>query len=376
MTGNRLRIARARATLHLHKLDVPIRTAFGAMRARTMLLVRLEDRDGAAGMGEIWCNFPPGAGAARQRLFADIFAPLLEGGDFEDPAAAHAHLDARTRILGIQAGEPGPFAQVLAGIDQALWDLDARRAGLPLWRHLGGERPDVATYASGLGPDGAADQARAKRAEGYDGFKLKIGFGPAADLANLEALRGAVGPDAFVAVDANQAWTPADAGARVCELSGFGLGWIEEPLAADASEAEWQLVAGQSPAPIAAGENMRGAAQFRSAIASNAFGILQPDIAKWGGFTGCVAVGRAVRAAGLTFCPHYLGGAVGLLASAHLLAAVGGDGRLEVDAQGNPLRDAVFPDFPHVRAGRLTLSEAPGLGLDPDPDFLKRSLAA
>jgi L-alanine-DL-glutamate epimerase-like enolase superfamily enzyme len=76
------------------------------------------------------------------------------------------------------------------------------------------------------------------------------------------------------------------------------------------------------------------------------------------------------------FCPHYLGGAVGLLASAHLLAAVGGDGRLEVDAQGNPLRDAVFPDFPHVRAGRLTLSEAPGLGLDPDPEFLKRSLAA
>jgi L-alanine-DL-glutamate epimerase-like enolase superfamily enzyme len=367
-----MKIARAEALLHLYPLATPIRTAFGAMRARTMLLVRLEDADGAVGWGEIWCNFPPGAGAARRRLFDDIFAPLLKAATFEDPRQAFAILESKTRILSLQCGEPGTFAQVLAGIDQALWDLDARRAGLPLWKHLGGTRGDVAVYASGLGPDGAVEQALVRLAQSYDGFKLKVGFAPEADLKNIAGLRAALGPKAFIAVDANQAWDAETASRRVREFAPFNLGWIEEPLAVDAPEGEWQLVAGLSAAPIAGGENMRGAAQFREAIASNAFGVLQPDIAKWGGFTGCVPVGRAVREAGFMFCPHYLGGGMGLLASAHLLAAVGGDGRLEVDAQDNPLRDSVFDDFPHIRAGRLHLPDRPGLGYLPDPELLKR----
>ncbi|MBL8831710.1 MAG: mandelate racemase/muconate lactonizing enzyme family protein [Rhodospirillales bacterium] len=367
-----MRIARAQAALHLYPLATPIRTAFGAMRARPMLLVRLEDSDGAVGWGEIWCNFPPGAGAARRRLFDDIFAPLLKGATFDDPRAAFATLEAKTRILALQAGEPGTFAQVLAGIDQALWDISARKAGVPLWKHLGGTQGDVAVYASGLGPDGAVEQALVRLAQSYDGFKLKVGFAADADLANIAALRAALGPKAFIAVDANQAWDAETAARRVREFAEFRLGWIEEPLAVDAPEGEWQLVAGLSAAPIAGGENMRGAAQFRAAIASNAFGVIQPDIAKWGGFTGCLAVGRAAREEGVKFCPHYLGGGVGLLASAHLLAAVGGDGRLEVDAQDNPMRDTLFDDFPHVRAARLHLPDRPGLGYDPDPDLLKR----
>jgi L-alanine-DL-glutamate epimerase-like enolase superfamily enzyme len=186
-----MRIARAQADLHLYPLATPIRTAFGAMRARTMLLVRLEDGDGCVGWGEIWCNFPPGAGAARRRLFDDIFAPLLKATTFEDPRAAFATLEAKTRILSLQCGEPGTFAQVLAGIDQAMWDLSARRAGLPLWKHLGGTRSDVAVYASGLGPDGAVEQALVRLAQSYDGFKLKVGFAPEADLKNIAALRAA-----------------------------------------------------------------------------------------------------------------------------------------------------------------------------------------
>jgi L-alanine-DL-glutamate epimerase-like enolase superfamily enzyme len=367
-----MRIARAEASLHLYPLAEPIRTAFGAMRMRTMLLVRVENADGAHGWGEIWCNFPPGAGAARKRLFDDIFRPLLKGGTFDGPAAAHAELFRRTRILSLQAGEPGTFAQVLGGIDQALWDLDARRAGQPLWKHLGGVKGDVAVYASGLGPDRPVEQALVRRAQSYDGFKLKVGFAYETDRANLAGLREALGPDVFIAVDANQGWDAETAARRVREFAEFRPGWIEEPLAVDAPEGEWQLVAGLSAAPLAGGENMRGSAQFRAAIASNAFGVIQPDIAKWGGFTGCVALGRDVRAAGLTFCPHYLGGGVGLAASAHLLAAVGGEGRLEVDAQDNPLRDSVFDDFPHVRAGRLHLPDRPGLGFDPDPALLKR----
>ena len=66
--------------------------------------------------------------------------------------------------------------------------------------------------------------------------------------------------------------------------------------------------------------------------------MIQPDMAKWGGFTRCLSVARRIRAAGLRYCPHFLGGGVGQLASAHLLAAVGGEGLLEIDANPNPLR--------------------------------------
>ena len=95
-------------------------------------------------------------------------------------------------------------------------------------------------------------------------------------------------------------------------------------------------------------------------------GVLQPDMAKWGGFSGCLPVARAILGAGLRYCPHFLGGGVGLLASAHLLAAVGGDGLLEVDANPNPLRTRLCGAVGAVREGRVILGDAPGLGVEPD----------
>jgi len=90
------------------------------------------------------------------------------------------------------------------------------------------------------------------------------------------------------------------------------------------------------------------------------------DAAKWGGLSNCVKLGRRIRAAGLRYCPHFLGAGVGLLASAHLLAAVGGDGLLEIDNNPNPLRTLTCGAAGVVRDGRMTLDETPGLGIVPD----------
>jgi L-alanine-DL-glutamate epimerase-like enolase superfamily enzyme len=94
--------------------------------------------------------------------------------------------------------------------------------------------------------------------------------------------------------------------------------------------------------------------------------VVQPDIAKWGGLSLCAGIARDILKAGKTFCPHYLGGGIGLLASAHLLAGVGGGGLLEVDANDNPLRDRFAGAVADVRDGTVTLSETPGIGLTPD----------
>jgi len=118
--------------------------------------------------------------------------------------------------------------------------------------------------------------------------------------------------------------------------------------------------------PLAAGENLAGAQAFGDALDAHCLGVVQPDLAKWGGFSGCLPVARRVLARGVRYCPHFLGAGVGLLASAHLLAAAGGDGLLEVDANPNPLRTATCGPVAQVVEGRVHLTERPGLGDEPD----------
>ncbi|MEO9135616.1 MAG: mandelate racemase/muconate lactonizing enzyme family protein, partial [Casimicrobiaceae bacterium] len=295
-----------------------------------------------------------------------VLASLLTGQRFAGPAAAFEALTAQTSVLALQAGEPGPFAQAIAGIDIALWDLHARRARQPLWRLLGGTSPIVRVYASGINPEAPAQVAKAKRREGFTAFKVKIGFGRDRDLSSLCALRQAVDAESELMVDANQAWTLDTAIDMARRLEGFDLRWLEEPLRADRPWTEWRTLRASTAIPLAAGENIAGDAAFDAAIAADALAVIQPDMAKWGGFSKNLPLARRVRAAGRRLCPHYLGGGIGLLASAHWLAAAGGEGRLEVDANPNPLRLLTCGPLEVVTDGLASLTDAPGLGVEPD----------
>lgn len=366
-----------RLVAHVFRWPVatPVRTSFGVMRDRPMVLVEAVDEEGMAGWGEVWCNFPAVGAEHRARLVSSVFAPAIVGRSVDDPAALFRELTSASAVLAIQAGEPGPVAQCIAGIDAALWDLAARRAGQPLWKFLGGSDPRIAVYASGLNPDAPEQLAASKRDAGYTAFKLKVGFGRERDATNLRALRDALGGEARLMVDANQAWSLDEALAIQDALAEFRLEWIEEPLRADSPLPHWKRLAQAARAPLAAGENMAGDEPFDAAIASGAFAVLQPDVAKWGGVSGCLPVARRIRAGGLRYCPHFLGGGIGLLASAHLLAAAGGDGMLEIDANPNPLRSEICGPLATVVDGHATLSDAPGLGIVPDLSML-RGLAA
>ena len=360
-----LRLAKVEALVFRAPIEVPVQTSFGIMTDRPAVLVRAEDDQGCVGWGEIWCNFPTFGAEHRARMLASCVAPILLEQAWDTPQHAFAALSRRLHVLGIQSGEPGTVAQAIAGADMALWDIVAQRCGQPLWRLLGGS-PRVQVYASGLNPTRPEELAASKRAAGFRAFKLKVGFGAQRDLENLRAMRDVLGPDADLMVDANQAWTAEEACAMAARMSEFNLGWLEEPIRADHALAEWETLARQSPIPLAAGENMRGEDEFRAAAASGAFAVLQPDMGKWGGFSGCLAVARNAIAAGRMFCPHWLGGGIGLVASMHLKAAVGGPGYVEVDANVNPLRDLLAAPAPTVQEGAVTLSAAPGLGVAPD----------
>ena len=148
-------------------------------------------------------------------------------------------------------------------------------------------------------------------------------------------------------------------------LEKFPLQWIEEPLRADRSWTEWRELRELSGVPFAAGENLAGREAFDALLASGAVDVVQPDVAKWGGHSACGPLARAIRAAGRRYVPHYLGGGVGLLHSAHLLAAIGG-GPLEVDANDNPLRSMLCGPVNEVSEGTVRLGNAPGIGIEPD----------
>lgn len=368
--------ARIEAFVFRCPIATPVRTSFGTMHDRPAVFVRVEDHDGATGWGEIWCNFPSCGAEHRAKLVDTVMAPLLASRAFDGPAEAFDWLTQRTAVLAIQSGEPGPMAQVIAGIDLALWDLCARRAGQPLWRYLGGAQGGVGVYASGINPDRPQDLAAARLAEGYRAFKLKIGFGRERDLANLAAMREVLGPDLPLMTDANQAWSLDEARSMAPQLEAFNLGWLEEPLRADRPWHEWQQLSQATGIPLAAGENIAGPAAFDAAIAQGVLSVLQPDSAKWGGISGCWPVIARAQAAGLRYCPHYLGGGIGLLHSAHLLAAAGGSGILEIDANPNPLRTALAPALSRVTEGRCSLGAQPGIGVEPDLGAVAQLAAA
>jgi L-alanine-DL-glutamate epimerase-like enolase superfamily enzyme len=336
------------------------------MRSRPAVFVRLEDREGAFGFGEVWCNFPACGAEHRAQLVADELAHLTLGIELRHPSDLFQRLSEKLHIRALQSGEPGPYAQAIAGMDIAVWDLFARRASVTVRHLLDPDAADsVTAYASGIDIRHAEELIATGRASGYRAFKVKVGFDMADDIARINELGAQLGNAERIFADANQAWALADAVRFVTEVKGAGLGWIEEPLAVDAPQSAWKSLGEASSVPLAGGENIAGLEAFDDTIESGALTVIQPDIAKWGGFSGCADVARRALKAGRIYCPHFLGGGIGLLASAHLLAATGGPGLLEFDINDNPLRQEIWE--PELRDGLILLGHAPGLGIEQIP---------
>ena len=352
-------------------IQIPIKVAFGTFRDRPFVLVRVVDSDGAEGWGEVWCNWPAVGAEHRARLAVDIGERLI-GRTLGSPDQAFELLTSQLEVLVLQTGEVGPIAQVVAGIDIALWDLAARKEGLPLYRRLGAaQRDSVPVYATGINPDEPERFAAARYAEGHRAFKLKTGFGHAIDVRNLTAMRAALGDRAELLCDANQALT-LELALEFCRaIAPLRLGWFEEPMRVDAPAADWCALAAASITPLAGGENFHGA-QFDEAIASDVLSVIQPDVTKWGGITGNLRVARAAVAAGKRYCPHYFGGGISLLASLHVLAAAGGDGLLEFDCHPNAGRELIVGSLLPVSDGRVPVPTGAGLGAAPDLVALRR----
>ncbi len=260
-----------------------------------------------------------------------------------------------------------------AGIDTALWDLFARKANLPLREYIrSNARDKIPAYASGIQVSAAKDMLPVARQAGFRNFKRKVGFHRENDIIDIRSAFEGLSKSETLAADANQGWALGEALHFLDGAAGLPLQWLEEPIAVYSQPSDWRTLAERSHVPIAGGENIAGFEDYSKTISQGSLGVIQPDVTKWGGVTGSLQVGREAMSAGRRYCPHFLGGGIGLAASAEIVAALGGDGLLEVDANVNPLRTALFDGAEPIHDGLCCCQDAPGLGIAATPEQVFR----
>lgn len=351
--------------LHI-PLAEPVKTPMGVVESAVALLVQVRLKTGETGWGEVWCNFPRYGAFHRAVMVKKTLEPFLTSREFAGPYQAWTGMQQAANVLRLQSGENGPIAAAIAGVDIALWDIVGQREKQPIWKLLGGQRGAIDTYASLGRSHGFEPLVESGMERGFRGFKLRCWGNPDEHIGAYEKARAMIGTDMQLMADANSSWPLDKAEEWAKRFAGVNLAFLEEPIPVDSPVEVWQALARNAPTKLAGGENMLTPAMFDTALDSNAYGVVQPDICKWGGFSGGLPLVRRILAEGLRYCPHIFSGAPGLLASAHLLSASNSpDGALEYGIEYNPPRD----DFVQhqVRNGIIEIGDAPGLGVHIDP---------
>ncbi|TDD49552.1 mandelate racemase/muconate lactonizing enzyme family protein [Nonomuraea terrae] len=338
-------------------LDVPVSDAkvlTGRQKPMTeiaFLFAEISTEDGHEGVG---FSYSKRAGGPAQYAHAKEVGENLLGQDPSDIGKVYDTL----LWAGASVGRSGVATQALAAIDIALWDLKAKRAGLPLAKLLGAYRDSVRTYNTSGGflhapIEEVKERAAKSLADGIGGIKIKVGQPDMKeDLRRLAAVREHIGADTPLMVDANQQWDRPAAlrfGRAVEEL---GLVWIEEPLDAYDAEGHAQLAAALDT-PVATGEMLSSVAEHVRLIEARAADIIQPDAPRVGGITPFLRLATLADHAGLQLAPHFA-----MEIHLHLAAAYPREPWVEHFEWLNPL----FNERLETRDGRMVVPDRPGLG--------------
>jgi L-alanine-DL-glutamate epimerase-like enolase superfamily enzyme len=356
-------------------IDKPLLFGIGAFSTFTATLVEVRTDDGQIGIGEAIARRAP---EVVTTVIDKMLTPMLIGRDPRDVEGLWDEMFGALRGWGHYRGF---VFEGMSGIDIALHDLLARAAGLPLYKFLGGAgRKTVKCYASSVyfAPiDEMASEAAAQVAKGHTAVKVKIGRNQAlgglrSDVESVRAVRQAVGPAVEIMLDVNGAYDAATAIRAARQLEPLDITWLEEPVFPD-DVSGYELIRKNSGIPLAAGESESGIFGFRDLIERRAVDVLQPEIARIGGFTGARRLWALAHAYNLAYAPHTgFSGGVAHLASLHLAAAAPNFMTYEYFYAPNALRDIFTTPFPEPKGSMITLPDGPGLGLELDWNLLRR----
>ena len=294
-------------SVETYALAVPLAQTLADSTARltawTVPVVEIRTADGRVGTGISGVHCGP---ELLSQVIDRYYAPALLGASSEDI------LGTWKRLYWLPThwiGRSGVVHMALSMVDIALWDLAAQRAGLPLWRLLGGTADDIETYNTDGGwlNLSVAEVVRDLNSlvdRGWRRVKIKVGKPDwREDAHRVRAVRQAVGTDITVMCDANQRWDFSTAVRMLPALAEVGMDWIEEPVHADDVAAHRRLQA-MSAVDIAAGESLYSYHAFANFVAADALRVVQVDVTRVGGVTEWVQVARHAAAGGLRVVPH------------------------------------------------------------------------
>lgn len=307
--------------------------------------------DGVEGFGFSYAI--GGRGVAAVKALDLIGREIVLNSPVEHPEVTWRRMKAACNRTG-----RGPNFVGLAALDVALWDLHAKRLGLPLGVAMGGALRPVPAYGSGgyhpnQGEDAIADQILRHREQGFKAVKLRLSGRPG-DIKSIEATRSHMGSDQWLMVDMNEKGNLTTARALISAVLANGGLFVEEPLPAYDLEG-YQSLTRAFPGAIATGEHLQGCEAALPFLKDGMCGVIQPDLAMMGGLTETLRLSRLAEAFGVEVMPHFLPGLF-----VHLAAAAPNVTWLEDFPLLEPLLDGV----PEADSnGMLTAGAAPGHGL-------------
>lgn len=327
----------------------------GRQRPMTEVAFLFAEVETEAGLSGLGFGYSKRAGGPAQFAHAREVAPDLIGEDPNDVG----RLWTKLVWAGASVGRSGAATQALAAFDVALWDLKAKRAGLPLAKLLGAYRDSVRCYNTSGGflhepVEQIRDNCTRTLESGVGGVKIKVGQPDwRADLRRVAAIREHVGEHVPLMVDANQQWDRPTAARMGRALEEFGLVWIEEPL--DAYDAEGHAALARSLCTaVATGEMLTSVAEHYELIRHGAADILQPDAPRIGGITQFLKLAALADHHNLQLAPHFA-----MELHVHLAAAYPREPWVEHFDWLYPL----FTERLVIEGGRMHVPDRPGLGL-------------
>ena len=356
-------------------LDTPFYFSQFAFRARQICLVKVIADDGSYGWGE---GYGP---ATVVKAGIEFLAPLALG---EDPLQVEA-IWSKMHLRALDYARRGVLVAAISAIDIALWDLRGKLLGQPVSTLLGGRRRErVKVYATGMYFTETedligklVDEARLYASQGFRALKMKVGLGVETDVKHVRAARAAIGNDVQLMVDANHAYSLSEALSFARQIEELDISFFEEPVSPEDYEGYRELRQRIS-IPVAGGECEYLLAGFRHLLSGRCVDIAQPDICGAGGLTETKRIAALAYAFQTNVIPHSWGTGIAFAAGLHLVSTLDvAPGRLrmpeamlEMDRSESALRENLtLPKFV-LEEGRVAAPDAPGLGVDVDPDAL------
>ena len=333
------------------------------VRAATFVTLRLYTDEGLEGIS--YAGFTSALMTPALKAAVDALAQQTVG---SDPMEVEA-INGRLTALGGTGAPPGLVTRAVSAIDVALWDLRGKALGQPVYKLLGGGRDKVPAYASGFlwrnyDLEALRETAARLLGEGWRAMKFRLGGEDtiAQEVARVEAVRDAVGPDVTLMVDINQGWDINRAMAVGRRLEEFGIYWLEDPIYHQ-DYAGYGRLAAALDVPIATGEYLYGVTPFRYLLEYGGADIVMVDLLRVGGITQWMKVAHLAEAYNLPVVSH--------LATEYLAHAVAAAPNGLI-VEHMPWSFPLFREVPPMEGGQLVLPQKPGFGLEFDEEALDR----